>query len=239
MLVNENIDKTHVLKEVKRNQYGYGLLIESDGYINVSDDLHKMLTESLATSGTAEFKVPYPFRIPAIFQKYGVENANGRIYPKEVLLEQVELYQQKIKERRSFGELNHPQDTVIDGERISHLITELHWEGATLVGELELLISPGYMKQGIISCVADKVANDILFHKIKVGVSSRGIGSVKQIGSKAIVEKDFELVCWDIVTDPSTPGAWIGKSPDELKIYVENNRNNENLLNKLDKLLIN
>ena len=132
---------------------------------------------------------------------------------------QVELYQQKINERRALGELNHPAESTIDLGRIAINIIELHWEGRTLVGKLEINTSYGFRKYGIVTTRGDEMAN-LLMNGLKIGVSSRGVGSVEQKLGQYIVGEDFELICWDVVSDPSTPGAYIGK-PEELQQYVE------------------
>lgn len=125
----------------------------------------------------------------------------------------------------------------IDGGRISHIIRELHWEGHTLVGKIELHLSPGYIKFGVISTMGDMAAN-LLLSGYKIGVSSRGVGSVEQNRmGQYVVGDDFELVCWDIVTDPSTPGAWIAPDMADLKPYMENKTDKDiSLLEKIDKI---
>ena len=114
---------------------------------------------------------------------------------------------------------NHPSESTIDLGRISHNITELHWEGHTLVGKMELNISEGYRRSGICSTLGDTVAN-LLLNGYKIGVSSRGVGSVENKFGTYVVGDDFELICWDVVSEPSTPGAYIGHKED-LQQYVE------------------
>lgn len=112
---------------------------------------------------------------------------------------------------------NHPSDSSIDLSRVAINIIELHWEGNTLVGKLEIIISEGFRKYGVISCQGDQVAN-LLLNGIKIGVSSRGLGTVEKRMGALYVSDDYEIVCWDVVSDPSTPNAWIapdGKIPDE------------------------
>ncbi len=226
------------LVEIKKGEYGTGLLIENDGYISMVESANnKKIYESM-TGG--EWNVPYPFIVDAVFQKFDIKNANGRVYPERVLKKQVELYQQKIDERRAYGELNHPAESTIDLGRISHNIIELHWEGRTLVGKLELNISEGFRKLGIVSTMGDMAANHLI-NGYKIGVSSRGVGSVEQKLGQTIVGDDFELICWDIVSDPSTPGAYIGKSED-LQQYVEEKTKEKKMvnekLNKINKILL-
>ena len=227
------------LVEIKKGEYGTGLLIENDGYISMTESANnKKIYESISDG---EWNVPYPFIVDAVFQKYDIKNANGRIYPERVLKKQVEAYQQKIVEHRAYGELNHPAESTIDLGRISHNIIELHWEGRTLVGKLELNISEGFRKLGIVSTMGDMAANHLL-NGYKIGVSSRGVGSVEQKLGQTIVGEDFELICWDIVSDPSTPGAYIGHQED-LQQYVEEKTQEKKLvnekLNKIEKILLN
>lgn len=223
------------LFEIKKGKVGTGLLIENDGYISMSDEKNRQLKESI--NSVDGWHCPYPFVVHAVFQKYGVKNANGRIYPESVLKKQVELYQQRIKDKRALGECNHPAESTVDLGRISHNITELHWEGRTLVGQMELNITKGFVEQGICSSLGDTVAN-LLLNGYKIGVSSRGVGSVEQKLGQYIVGDDFELICWDIVADPSTSNAYIGSSREELQPYLEskNYNNKTNISEKIDKI---
>ena len=178
-----------------------------------------------------------------ILQKYGVLNRNGRIYPEHVLRKQDQLYQKLIQERAAVGELDHPESSIIAGDRISHNIIETWWEGKTLMGKMEILMSPGFIKHGIVSTKGDEVAN-LLRNRIKIGVSSRGVGSLKEgKNGEQIVQDDFEIICWDVVTAPSTPDAWIFKSAEEARPFMESlevvkTPMNENLVTKLDKFLL-
>jgi hypothetical protein len=226
------------LREIKKGEFGTGLLIENDGYISMTESANnKKIYESISDG---EWNVPYPFIVDAVFQKFDIKNANGRVYPERVLKKQVEIYQQKINEHRAYGELNHPAESTIDLGRISHNIIELHWEGRTLVGKLELNISEGFRRFGVVSTMGDMAANHLL-NGYKIGVSSRGVGSVEQKLGQTIVGDDFELICWDIVSDPSTPGAYIGHK-EELTQYVEEKSNEKKAvnekLNKINKILL-
>ena len=209
--------KKNELEIIKEGKTGHGILIEHDGYISLDETNHNRQLKESIESG--EWNVPYPFVVDAVFQKFGIKNANGRIYPENVLKKQVELYQEKINDNRAYGELNHPAESTIDLGRISHNIKELHWEGRTLVGKLEINTSYGFRKYGIVTTRGDEMAN-LLMNGLKIGVSSRGVGSVEQKLGQYIVGEDFELICWDVVSDPSTPGAYIGK-PEDLQQYVE------------------
>ena len=384
------------LIEVKKDSCGTGLLIENDGYIN---PISKPINENI--NGNDEWHVPYPFIVSAVFQKFGIKNANGRVYPEDVLKREVERYQQKIREKRALGECysgdamiltndgwkniievkegelvltlnvetneieikpilkkieyhyngemiriknrkindfvtpnhkfpiynrknqfrgfftaqdileknikdfsnnyiptcddfnhnnqfkkitldkrylkvttehfnnnvycievenhtwfvkqndkchwtgncNHPSESTIDLGRISHNIVELHWEGSTLVGKLEIFTSHGFRKYGIVSTLGDMVANHIL-SGYKIGVSSRAVGSVEEKLGVLMVGDDLELICWDVVADPSTPNAWIYTDENEKQAYVESNKTNENKplisekINKIKNILL-
>lgn len=220
------------LEIIKEGKTGYGILIENDGYMYIKKD--RLIKEGFEDG---EWNVPYPFVVDAVFQKYDIKNANGRIYPERVLKKQVELYQEKIDERRALGELNHPAESTIDLDRIAMNIVELHWEGRTLVGKLEINTSYGFRKYGVVTTRGDQMAN-LLINGFKIGVSSRGVGSVEQKLGQNIVGDDFELICWDVVSDPSTPNAYIGKQ-EELMQYIEsdNTFNNKSSINeKINKI---
>lgn len=209
--------KKNELEIIKEGKTGHGILIENDGYIQLNSP--KTIKEGI---GDGEWYVPYPFIVDGVFQKFNIKNANGRIYPESVLKKQVELYQQKIDERRAIGELNHPAESTIDLGRIAINIIELHWEGQTLVGKCEINTSYGFRKYGIVTTRGDEMAN-LLMNGLKIGVSSRGVGSVEQKLGQYIVGDDFELICWDVVSEPSTPNAFIAvHGEEELRPWVEN-----------------
>jgi len=226
------------LKLIKAGHTGTGILIEHDaGYISPVEPRNqnlirefKKLEQGEASSDTLTVFV--------VLQKYGVKNRNGRIYPQHILKTQNEIYQQAINERRAVGELDHPESSVIAGDRISHNIIKTWWEGHTLMGMMEILMSRGYIHYGIVSTKGDEVAN-LLRNNIMIGVSSRGVGSLKEIKGDFIVQDDFELICWDVVTAPSTPGSWIFKDKQEAKPYVESLSIKKPSLNEgLDRFLL-
>ena len=136
---------------------------------------------------------------------------------------------EKIAEKRAIGECNHPSESVIDLSRVAINIIELHWEGHTLVGKLEIITSPGFRKHGIISCQGDQIANLIL-QGIKIGVSSRGLGTVTNKMGILYVADDYEIVCWDVVSDPSTPQAWITPEDQIPQQYVEEKETEKNTI---------
>lgn len=364
------------LVEIKKGNVGRGLLIEEDGYIELKKS---KVNEALGDGG---WHVPNPFVVDAVFQKFGVKNANGRIYPERILKEQVAKYQEVIADNRAMGECykdgakvmaksgwkeiskmrkgewvytmnpsnfeielkkiiavikkdydgemvhiignkiddvvtpshkypryeledgkmvfkghveasklkelggyipmfydwidlkkclfvnehysgkvscidvenhtflvecngkqhwtsncNHPAESTIDLSRVSHNIIELHWEGCTLVGKLELNTTEGFRKHGIVTSCGDQVAN-LLINGYKIGVSSRGVGSVEQKFGQYIVGDDFELICWDIVSQPSTPMAYISTNGrDGLESFIESDTNAKNKTPINEKLM--
>ena len=234
------------LTEIKKGQTGTGLLVENDGFVSFDLPENKKLFEGIIGSEGRRMSpkdLPNPFIVSAVFQKFGIENANGRVYPEEVLKRAVEKYLANIQDRRGYGEANHPDGSAIDVGRIAINIIELHWEGRTLVGKMEIPITEGFRNYGIVSTLSDMVAH-WLISDLKLGVSSRGLGSVKQELGKRVVGADYEILCWDVVTQPSTPLAYIGLSDGELEPYKESRKNDgntltENRFDKFEKWLLN
>lgn len=212
-----------ILTEIKKGQVGTGLLIENDGYVSLDMPENRVISEALGIEGVGRIKpkdLPDPFVVSAVFQKFGIENANGRIYPEDVLKRAVEKFMPYVRERRSCCELNHPAESTIDLGRVAALIVDLSWQGHTLIGKLEIPISEGFRNHGIVSTLADMAAQ-WLISGIKIGVSSRGLGSVEKQFNRLIVGDDFELVTFDVVAQPSTPSAYIEFSDDKLAPYIE------------------
>ena len=154
-----------------------------------------------------------------ICQKAGTKHGNGRIYSKPNLQREVENYQQAIGERRSLGELDHPDDSVINLKNASHLVTKMWWDGNNVMGKIEVLDTP-----------SGQILKSLVKSGVKLGISSRGLGSVKQQGGNTIVEDDFQLICFDMVSDPSTPNAYMSPSvSSDVKMSPQINAyNNEN-----------
>lgn len=127
-----------------------------------------------------------------------VENGNGRYYKKSLWEREIDKYNVCVKERRALGELDHPDSSVINLKNASHNIIELWWEGNNIMGKIEILPTP-----------SGNILKALIESNIKVGVSSRGMGSLNE-NSKGILEvqDDFDLVCWDFVSTPSNPGSW-------------------------------
>jgi hypothetical protein len=127
------------------------------------------------------------------------KNGNGRVYPREILEREVKKYADgPVKTRTALGELDHPEASVVNLSNTSHVITEVWWKGNDLMGKLQLLPTP-----------AGNIAKALVLSGIPLGISSRGIGSVRQLGETVEVQDDFELSCFDLVSVPSTPQAYM------------------------------
>ncbi len=227
------------LKILKAGQVGTGIMIEHDaGFISPDEPRNKPFINEINKLDNGKISIVEPLVVYVVLQKYGILNRNGRIYPKEILIKQNEIYQQAIRERRAVGELDHPESSVIAGDRISHNIIETWWEGHTLMGKMEILMSPGFINFGIVSTKGDEVAN-LLRNRILIGVSSRGVGSLKEVNGRHLVQDDFEIICWDVVTAPSTPGAWMHRNPEGVKPFIESEEKIKPKLNEnLDRFLL-
>ena len=162
-----------------------------------------------------------PFEFYAVLQKYNTPNRNGRIYPERILKREAENYKKMINKGIALSELNHPESSLIDLDRVSHAITEVWWEGNVLMGKIKLLTSPGFHESGVCSTKGDLAAN-YLRQGVTLGISSRGVGSLKKVGEQNEVQDDFELICFDLVSSPSTPGAYLFQNPDDRFNYEEN-----------------
>ena len=137
--------------------------------------------------------------VEGLIQMAETKNGNGRVYPFEVLKREADKYLQgPVKERRALGELDHPDSPVINLKNVSHNIISLYWKGRELHGKIEILSTP-----------SGNILKELFNNKITVGISSRGMGSVKQIGETLEVQDDLELLCWDFVSTPSTSVSYM------------------------------
>ena len=143
-------------------------------------------------------------------QEADIQNGNGRIYPRKILEREVKTYQKLVQEKRALGELDHPEDSVINLKNASHMITEMWWDGPNVMGKVKILNTP-----------SGKILQELVNDGVKLGISSRGLGSVSEAQGRTIVEDDFQLICFDFVSEPSTPNAFMGLS--EGKTYKEPN----------------
>jgi hypothetical protein len=151
-----------------------------------------------------------PYTLSGVIQRAGTKNQNGRVYPKNILNRETENYEKAVRDRRALGELDHPESSTISLSNVSHIITKSWWDGDTVMGNIEVLNTP---KGQILQALLDA--------GITIGISSRGVGSTEKKrmaeGDVDMVGDDFQLICYDIVSEPSTPGAFLfreGKSLD-------------------------
>jgi hypothetical protein len=143
-----------------------------------------------------------------------VKNGNGRYYSKDLWEREMDKYMTLVKERRACGELDHPDSQIVNLKNVSHNIKKIWWDGDNIMGVIEILPTP-----------SGNILKALIENNIKVGVSSRGMGSLKQVGEIMEVQDDFELVCFDFVSTPSNQGSWMTPTGGKL---------NENLNSKIN-----
>ena len=205
------------MKILGPNDTGKGILVEWDaGIINPNEPRNQNIIRE--SYGQLDHSKPFVFY--ATLQKWGVPNRNGRVYPEKILKREAEKYQDVIKKGMSISELNHPESSLVDLDRVSHLITETWWEGNILMGKIKLLTSPGFHERGIVTSKGDVAAN-LMRQGVTMGVSSRGVGSLVKKGEQNEVQDDFELICFDLVSSPSTPGAYLYLNAEDRPNYEE------------------
>ena len=166
------------------------LLIDSIGYLSVTPE---QINESMVQNNGK-------IVLSGVMQRANSTNQNGRQYPEDVLRRVAEEYKKAfVVERRALGELDHPDSQVVNLQNVSHNVLDLWWDGSDLMGKIEILSTP-----------SGNIAKELLKSGIRLGISSRGMGSVRNIGEgKVEVQDDFEIVCWDLVSNPSTQGAFM------------------------------
>ena len=205
------------LRILEANELGHGILIEMDaGWVSPKDERNISVLKE-----TTNLDYRNPFEFYAVLQKYDTPNRNGRLYPERILKREAENYKKTIAKGLSTSELNHPESSLIDLDRVAHIITDIWWDKNILMGKLKLLTSPGFHDKGIVSTKGDIAAN-LMRQGVTMGVSSRGVGSLKKVGERNEVQDDFELICFDLVSSPSTPGAYLFSNADDRNKYEEN-----------------
>ena len=173
--------------------------------------------QDLLTEAEKRFVSEGGMILSGVMQKSDTQNGNGRVYPHRVLMREVENYSKLVKERRALGELDHPDDSVINLKNASHMVTDVWWNGKDVMGKVQVLNTPS---GGILRSLVES--------GVKLGISSRGMGSVSEGQGGTMVEDDFQLICFDFVSEPSTPGAFMMKEAKDLK--------NSNIFIKSDKI---
>ena len=163
------------------------LLIE----VNTIKVSHSQLTESVnKTNGN--------LLVEGILATAEVKNGNGRYYSKNLWEREMNKYNELVQQRRSMGELDHPESSVVNLKNVSHIINDWWWDGDSVMGKIEILPTP-----------SGNILRELIKSGVTVGVSSRGMGSLEQRGNVMEVQDDFELLCWDFVSTPSNPGSYM------------------------------
>ena len=168
---------------------------------------------------------PGVFEVEGVMQRAKAENQNGRVYSKAILEREAKKYVDEfVKRGNAFGELDHPESPVVSLKNASHIVKELYWKGDDLMGKVELLNTP-----------AGNIVKEIIKAGHTIGISSRGTGSVNQTNEGQLeVQPDFELVCWDFVSNPSTHGAFMNPiSLQEGKVEVSKYLNLDSVINDI------
>jgi len=136
--------------------------------------------------------------LSGVMQRCDQKNGNGRIYPKTILEREAKNYMKAVKENRACGELDHPEDSVVNLKNASHRVTDLWWQGNDLMGKIKVLSTP-----------SGQILRSLIDDGVTLGISSRALGSVHESNGAVIVEDDLQLICFDIVSEPSTKGAFM------------------------------
>ena len=168
---------------------------------------------------------PGVFEVEGIMQRASAQNQNGRVYKKEILERETKRYiEEFVNNGNAFGELDHPDKPIVELKNASHIVKELWWQGDDLMGKVELLNTP-----------AGNIVKEIIKAGHTIGISSRGTGSVQQTNEGTLeVQPDFELVCWDFVSNPSTHGAFMNPvSLNENKSKTFKYQNLDSIINDI------
>jgi len=151
--------------------------------------------------------------VEGILATVEVKNGNGRYYPKELWQREINNYMSCVKENRALGELDHPDSTIINLKNVSHNIKKIFWDGDNIMGVIEILPTP-----------SGNILKELIKNNITVGVSSRGMGSLQQVGEVLEVQDDFELLCWDFVSTPSNPGSYMNVLREGKQVFQSQNK---------------
>jgi len=162
------------------------------------------ICEDLLTESEKKFVAEGGMILSGVCQRANTLNGNGRVYEGKILAREVKNYQKLIDENRALGELDHPDSSVVTLEKVSHKVTKLWMEGDDVYGKLQVLPTP-----------AGNILRSLVENGVQVGISSRGLGSVREQNGQTIVEDDFQLICFDMVSEPSTPGAFMMREHKE------------------------
>jgi len=157
--------------------------------------------------------------LSGIIQRANTLNQNGRVYPRPILEREIMNYQKLIRENRALGECDHPDSSVIELKNASHIVREAYMQGDDVYGKIEILNTP-----------SGKIIQSLIESGVTLGISSRGVGSTVSKDGHQYVQDDFQLICFDMVSEPSTPGAFM------LKEHRVNRRELDKFFNQSDKI---
>jgi hypothetical protein len=180
---------------------------------------------SLNESNGDSYGIPGGFVVQGVLQRAGSKNQNGRVYPKNILMRECQRYQREfINQHRALGELDHPESQVVNLNNVSHNILKIWWNGDDLLGAVQVLDTP-----------SGNILKSLFKAGITLGISSRGMGSVKELRSEGVVEvqDDFELICWDFVSNPSTHGAFMRPTSMHESVNTSQSKNNYGNINNI------
>ena len=166
--------------------------------------------EDILTESDKRFIKEGGLMLSGVMQRSDAINGNGRIYPHSILEREMNNYKRLVQERRALGELDHPEQSVINLRNVSHLVTELWWNGKDVMGKIQVLNTP-----------SGQVLRELVNANVKIGISSRGTGSIRESREGTIVEDDFNLICFDIVSEPSTQGAFMMQEQKNKSSLIE------------------
>ena len=168
------------------------------------------ICQDLLTEAEKRFVADGGMILSGVIQRCGVPNGNGRIYTNEVLEREIQLYEKLVKENRALGELDHPESNIVNLANVSHRMTAVWMEGDDVYGKLQILETP-----------SGKILRALVEGGCKIGISSRGTGSLSESPQGSIVNDDFQLICFDMVSEPSTAGAFMMKENKESNVFTK------------------
>jgi hypothetical protein len=172
--------------------------------------------QDLLTEAEKSFVKSGGMMLTGVMQRADAKNGNGRVYPENILRREVENYKKLVAENRALGELDHPDESVINLKNASHIVTDIWWNNKDVMGKVKILTTP-----------SGQILKSLVESGVKLGISSRGLGSVKEKAGLTYVEDDFQLICFDFVSEPSTVGAFMGLSES---------KKTPNIFNKSDRI---
>ena len=184
------------------------------------------ICQDLLTEAEKKFVAEGGCILSGLMQEADVKNGNGRIYPPNVLIREVENYKRLVDQNRALGELDHPESSIINLANASHIVTSIWMDGPKCYGKIKVLDTPS-------GCILKSLVQS----GVQLGISSRGLGSLKDKNGHSEVQDDFQLICFDMVSDPSTPGAFmqLKEAREQPNIFTRGDKINRSLNNILYK----